>query len=41
LDAEAAWRLVSFRSALQAGSTGRSRTHRRRSARIFYQTPVT
>jgi CBS domain-containing protein len=36
LDAEAAWRLVSFRSAIPAGSTGRSRPHRRRTAYINF-----
>ena len=36
LDAEAAWRLASFRLAIPAGSTGRSRPHRRRTAYIFY-----
>jgi CBS domain-containing protein len=36
LDAKAAWRLVSFRLAIPAGSTGRSRPHRLRTAYIFY-----
>ena len=36
LDAEAAWRLVLFRSAIPAGSTASSRPHRRRTDYIFY-----